>query len=183
MSAVRPVRMRLAAPTPDQVLERIYAEHHDAVWRCLRALGVPYDQLDDATQDVFVVVHRRLAGFDHAAPVGAWILGISRNIARKYRSIRASAPLLGVIDRDRAASPEEVVETRRAAEVVQHFLEALPLEQREVFVLMEIHGLSAPEISTQLQVPLNTIYSRLRLARRRFDRTLERERARVRRAP
>lgn len=170
---------RRAATRADRVsvLERVYADHHDAVWRCLRALGVRYDQLDDAIQDVFIVVHRRLPTFDHAAPVGAWILGIARNVARKYRTSRPAAPLLQVIDRDGAPSPEQVVQRREAAELVQRVLESLPAEQREVLVLIELHGLSAVEAAAQIGAPLNTVYSRLRLARVRLDRAIARARA------
>lgn len=174
MSAARRAATRSARVS---VLERVYADHHDAVWRCLRALGVPLDQLDDATQDVFVVVHRRLPSFDHAAPVGAWVLGIARNVARKYRSRRPAAPLLQVIDRDAAPSPEQVVQRREAAELVQRVLESLPVEQREALVLIELHGLSAPEVAAQIGVPLNTVYSRLRLARARLDRAIARAKA------
>jgi RNA polymerase sigma-70 factor (ECF subfamily) len=173
VSAARPAATRSARVS---VLERVYADNHDAVWRCLRALGVRYDQLDDATQDVFIVVHRRLPSFDHAAPVRAWILGIARNVARKYRGARPSTPLLSVIDRDDAPSPEQIVQRREAAELVQRVLDSLPLEQREVLVLIDLHGLSAPDVAAQIGAPLNTVYSRLRLARARLDRAIARTR-------
>ncbi len=167
----------MADPTHDP-FEAAYERHHDAVWRCLRALGVPYPALDDATQDVFVVVHRRLPDFDHASALGAWILGIARNVARKYRERQRPRPMLDVIDRHTPESPDTIIARRRAAALVQAFVDALPTEQREVFVLIELHGLTAPQVAEQTSIPLNTVYSRLRLARRRFDRTLARQAAR-----
>jgi RNA polymerase sigma-70 factor (ECF subfamily) len=52
---------------------------------------------------------------------------------------------------------------------VYSFLEELPAPQREVFVLAELELESAPDIASALGVPLNTVYSRLRLARARFE--------------
>ncbi len=158
--------------------EEVYARHYTAVWRCLRALGVPTEQIDDATQDVFMVVHRRLPGFDHAAPVRSWVLGIARNVALKVHARRRRAsPMLAVVEREEHAAPEELVARRDAAAVVSRFLEALDPQQREVFVLSQLEDMPVPEIAQTLGIKLNTAYSRLRLARRRFDRVVARHAA------
>jgi RNA polymerase sigma-70 factor (ECF subfamily) len=183
---VEPSRQAAIHPrSPDAVeadaarreLAEVYAQHHAAVWRCLRALGVPPDQVDDAVQDVFLVVHRRLPRFDHAAPVRSWILGIARNVARRLHERRhRSPPRLAVVQPDPPA-PEELVARRDAAAVVERFLDALDPEQRAVFVLAQLEGLDVPEIARTLGIKLNTAYSRLRLARRRFDRVVARHAA------
>lgn len=155
----------------------VYAQHHAAVWRCLRALGVPADQVDDAVQDVFLVVHRRLPQFDHAAPVRSWILGIARNVALKLHERRHRPPPRLALVQPEPPAPEELVARRDAAAVVERFLDALDPEQRAVFVLAQLEGLDVPEIARTLGINLNTAYSRLRLARGRFDRVVARHAA------
>src|SRR5688572_8332202 len=72
-----------------------YTEHFNFVWRSLRLLGVPPDLLDDAAQDVFSVVFRRLADFDGSAALTTWLFAIARRVAANYRrreSRRLSVP-------------------------------------------------------------------------------------------
>jgi RNA polymerase sigma-70 factor (ECF subfamily) len=165
------------ADDPRRAFAEVYAQHHAAVWRCLRALGVPADQADDAVQDVFLVVHRRLPRFDHAAPVRSWILGIARNVALKLHERRHRPPPRLALVQPEPPAPEEVVARRDAAAVVERFLDTLDPEQRAVFVLAQLEGLDVPEIARTLGIKLNTAYSRLRLARLRFDRVVARHAA------
>ena len=53
-------------------------------------------------------------------------------------------------------------------------LEHIPIERRGVFVMHDIDGIAAPEIAVALEIPLNTAYSRLRLARRDFGEAVAR---------
>lgn len=164
----------------DDAFEAVYAAHHDFAWRCLRALGVHPASVDDATQDVFVIVHRKLHRFDHKAPIKAWVFGIVRNVARRYRERAARPrPPLQVVD---PPAPDEVTAWREAASVVERFLDELDDGQRAVFVLSQLEGMSVVEIAKTLRLKTNTAYSRLRLARQRFRRVVDREQAKRRRA-
>jgi RNA polymerase sigma-70 factor (ECF subfamily) len=161
----------------------VFRDHHDFVWRTLRHLGVEDPLVDDATQDVFVVVHRRLGDFDARAPLRSWLIGICRRVALRYRERSARrGDRLEVVDADGPAvptgDPEHAVQTSEAVEMVEQFLDALDPDKRAVFRLCEIEGMSAPEVADALGVNLNTVYSRLRLARRRFEETVRRQRAR-----
>lgn len=167
------------APVRDQgEFTRVFAAQHDFVWRTLGYLGVGRPAQDDATQDVFIVVHRRWGSYDPAVPLRAWLFGIARRVADKYRARAARAAPLRVLPDPDAPLPDEALARREAAGLIEAFLAALPEEQRDVFLLAELEGLSAPEIAVALDGKLNTIYSRLRLARRAFERTLARHRAR-----
>lgn len=70
--------------------------------------------------------------------------------------------------------PHEALERSEAARFVETFLSRLDEPQATVFVLAEIEGMTAPEIASCLGVGVNTVYSRLRLARERFERALSR---------
>ena len=160
-------------------LETIFKEHHDCVWRTLRALGIPPSQIDDAVQEVFLVAHRRLRDYDGRASVRAWLLGIARKVGPrvqlKARSVRGvSLPVEGL------RAPDDVdarLERSRAARRVVEFLRTLDEDQRRVFVLAEIEGFTAVEIAHVIGASVNTVYSRLRLARGRFNRMSARARA------
>lgn len=188
MQAVNSRRSRQASyvdaavvPTPCD-LAAIYRDHHDMVWRYLGGLGVPPSAVDDGTQDVFVVVHRRIDDYDGRLPLRPWILGIARKVALKYREkmARRRTYLVPLDDLPphacRVAEPEaeSLMAQTEAAELVAQFLETMKLEKREVFVLVDIEGLTAVEVAAALDVNVNTVYSRLRDARQRFERFVAR---------
>ncbi len=80
-----PGASEVAASQPERDITQVYETHFRYVWRCLRSLGVRSEHLDDALQDVFIVVQRRLAEFDGKAQLSTWLYAIALRIARKYR--------------------------------------------------------------------------------------------------
>ena len=158
-------------PPLSQQFAALFTQHADFVRRSLRRLGVPASDVDDALQEVFLVVHRRIADYEDRGLLRAWLFAISRQVASHYHrgTSRAENRRRGlIID---AASPdlEELLARREAEEVVTRFLDELDEAQREVFCLSDIEGLTAPEIVVALGLNLNTVYGRLRLARKRFE--------------
>lgn len=161
------------APTFD----RVYVDHFAFVWRCLRALGVPDASVDDAAQDVFLVVHRQLGAFRGQSTLKTWLFGILRNVASNHRrAIKrrdpGDAPRPTDLAPD-APSPLEHAQNLEAAAFVQGFLSTLDDRKRAVFVLGALEELSMPEVAAALSIPLNTAYTRLRRAREDFQRALE----------
>ncbi|HEX7669674.1 MAG TPA: sigma-70 family RNA polymerase sigma factor [Polyangiaceae bacterium] len=156
----------------------IYEAYFDFVWRSLRRLGVPEATLDDAAQDVFVVVHRRLPEFEARSTVKTWLFGIVVRVVATHRRAAARRPTEPLDDAPAApgSAPEELTEAREAAHLVRKLLEELTDDRRAVFVLTELEQMSAPEISAALGVNLNTVYSRLRAARHDFETALTRHR-------
>jgi RNA polymerase sigma-70 factor (ECF subfamily) len=157
--------------------ESIYREHHPSVWRLMRCMGVPLAMVDDATQECFLVVYRRIAEVDRSRSLRPWIYAIARRIAwRAARTTGTRARLLASFEpNQRASSPADATEHRQLLGRVAEILDAMPLEQREVFVLTEFEEMTVPEIATLVGAPVATIYSRLRLARARFQRLQPRE--------
>jgi len=168
------------APADDAArVEEIFKTHADFVWRALRRQGVPDAEVEDAVQEVFLVVYRRVDEYVEQGSIRAWLFTISRQVASHYR--RSLARRGRKLD---ALSDEPVVqggamdarERAEAVAVVNAFLNELGEEQAMVFYLIEIEGLTAPEVASSLGVNLNTVYGRLRLARKRFE-TMLAERA------
>lgn len=166
---------RAPAPGPDRSFADLYRRYHDRVWRTLGCLGVPEASVDDAVQEVFLVVHRRLGDPDQYTSVKSWIYAVARRVAwHHHRTHARRRRRLEAVQREpeppASVSPEEQVARSEAVVVMRRFLDTLDDAQRVVFVLAEIEGLTAPEISQVVQAKVSTVHSRLRLARRRFER-------------
>jgi RNA polymerase sigma-70 factor (ECF subfamily) len=156
----------------------VYARHFPFVWRCLRTLGVPDAGLDDAAQDVFVVVHRRLAGFRGESSLRTWLFGIVRHVASNHqRGMRrkgARQEPLQVEHVSLGPGPLERAQDAEAAAFVHRFAAGLDQKKRELFVLAVLEQMSIPEVAAALSIPVNTAYTRLRSLRAEFQTALAR---------
>lgn len=181
-SLVCPTEVAAAVTHRPLTLESIYREHFRLVWRLLRRLGVAEAQLDDAAQDVFLVVQRKLGDFDARAPVRSWIFAIGTRVASEYRRrvVRARSVPLDEGIADASANPARQTEMQEAVRLLHALLSELDEDKRTVFVLSELEQLSVVEIASVLGQNVNTIYSRLRSARKSFDRALARRLAATR---
>lgn len=160
-----------ATPRLDRRVRELFDVHADFVWRSLMRLGLGAAAAEDALQDVFVVVHRKLETFEERGLERAWLFAIARRVARDHRRAadRARKRLEGLEPlQEPAGSPEDQVLREQAARIVGEFLESLDAERRTVFHLAEIEGLSGPEIAVATGENVNTVYTRLRAARRLF---------------
>jgi RNA polymerase sigma-70 factor (ECF subfamily) len=174
--AVPPVSEAVSpsSATNAATFQEIYAEHVVLIWRGLRGLGVPEASLEDAVQDVFLVVHRRLGSFDGSSTVRTWLFGIALHVARNYRRREQRKGGCTSLDAapevaDAAPGPHEDAATAEALRQVALALETLDDVKREVFVLAELEQMSAAEIAETLGINVNTVYSRLHAARRAFE--------------
>ena len=153
-----------------------YRTYFRYVFALLGRLGVPAASIDDVVQEVFLVLHRRRDEFRNDSSVRTWLHGIALHTARRHRARirRAEQPPPDLPAPSTPRDPESAASTSQELELLDRLLAALGDEQREVFVLAEIAELPAPEIAELLGVKLNTVYSRLRLARARVRETLDR---------
>lgn len=139
------------------------------MWRVLGRLGVDRSDVPDVAQEVFLVVHRRLADYDGRAPVRAWIYGICVRQAADYRrSIRrrGKLPDEALPQRSSPADQEHELELGRARARLFAVLETLDPDKREVFVLYELERLPMSEVARIVDCPVQTAYSRLHAARK-----------------
>jgi RNA polymerase sigma-70 factor (ECF subfamily) len=160
---------RTEALTPG--FEAIYRKHHDFVWRSVRRLGVSDAEVDDLVQEVFVVVHRRLADFEGRSAITTWLFGIAYRVIRDHRrSAAARRRREQEVEAGRPPTePDKKVSRAQAVGLLDELLDGLEEDQRSVFVMAEIANMTAPEIAELTETKLNTVYSRLRLARRAFE--------------
>ncbi len=160
-----------ARPYPEPLeFTEVFRQHFDFVWRSLRSLGVSDATLDDAVQEVFISVHRRLPDFEHRSSLKTWIYSIAYRTAQNYRrgARRRDAVELDPEAASNEPGPGEHLAGAQAGRFVLGFLDQLAAERRDVFVLCVLEELTAPDVAEILQIKLNTVYSRLRLARADF---------------
>jgi RNA polymerase sigma-70 factor (ECF subfamily) len=168
----------------DVPFEALYDQHVAFVWRSLRRLGVKDAALDDAVQDVFLTVHRKLGEFEGRSSFKTWLFGISLRVARKHHAAaqRSSQDsLTGSWSDVPVVTPAAHAEQNEVVELFYRLLQSLHESRRMVFVLAEIEEFTVPEIAEALRLNLNTVYSRLRAARREFEQAVLRLRAQERR--
>jgi RNA polymerase sigma-70 factor (ECF subfamily) len=174
-------RFELAAPAqpvqpvrPMAVTDRLstmFHDHYDFVWRSVRRLGVAPDAVDDAAQEVFVVASRKLDAIE-VGKEKAFLFGTAVRVAsdtRRALQRRRQAPSAEQAEPvDAGPALDELVEQKRARQLLDELIEQLPEDTRPVFVLFELEGLTMAEIATCLDLPAGTVASRLRRARELF---------------
>ena len=166
VSAVAPAEPALPVPS----LADVYEANVDYVFRCLRSLGVRGPALDDAIQDVFIVVQDKLAVFDGRGQLRTWLYAIALRVARRYRT-RFAIEASKFVDGEPLshADGEHAIEQAERLSLARRALDRLDDDKREIFVLGHIEQMSAPEIAEITGLPVNTVYSRLRAARLAFN--------------
>lgn len=172
LSSYPPSLARPLAGEAELRLRGMVAAHFEAMWRLLRRLGVPTRDLDDAVQEVILVLARRLDTIEKGSE-RAFVLSTAYRIAATARRTLRRRPqtveLDDVVLTDPGRDPEALFEQRRARELLDDVLAALPIELRAVFVLYELERLTMAEIAETLGVPPGTVASRLRRARALFQ--------------
>ena len=147
---------------------RLFAEHVGFVWRVLLRHGVPARELEDACQEVFIVVFRRLPEFEGRSTLQTWIYGVAVRVAIGLRRrayfrrelLTDTPPEIGAA----ANAYDALIQTEARSLLVAAFA-ALPRPKREVFVLYELEGMTMAEVAAALRVPENTALYRLYGAR------------------
>ena len=152
--------------------EEIYRAHFAFVWRSLRRLGIREEDAADVAQEVFIVVHRKLPEFAGRSKVTTWLYGVCFRVASERRRARPRAEL-GAQEAaalvGRPADPATTAERNEGLAMLERVLDRIPDDQRAVFCLFELEGMTGEEIAEALEIPLGTAYSRLRLARAAFS--------------
>ncbi len=154
--------------------EHVYDEHVSYVWNSLRRLGVPSRDVEDVVQDTFVIVHRKLVEFDPKRPLRPWLFGIAYRMALAYRrrAVQREVPTESPTCSSAGDDFEGEVTMRERA---YRLLQRLPPERQAVLIMHELDEMTAQEIAEALSIPLNTVYSRLRVARQEFGEFAARE--------
>jgi RNA polymerase sigma-70 factor, ECF subfamily len=161
-------------------LRRAFDEHFCFVWRYLRRMGLGDADADDAAQQVFVVLSRRLEGIEPQKE-RAFLYGTAARVFSEHRRARArrrevvGEEAVEPIDSER--SPDSVANREQARALLDQVLDQMDDKLRTVFVLFELEEIGTAQIAEMLTLPTGTVASRLRRARESFHAIVKRMRA------
>lgn len=160
--------------------ERVQAQVRESfayVWRLLRRLGLGPTDAEDAAQQVFIVLAKKISELE-CGKERAFLYGTAVRIAWRARRTleRRREELRPAVDEEDCPSPapDQILAQREARSLLDKILGSLPLDVRTVFVLFEVEGLSLTEIARALEIPRGTVASRLRRGRTEFRRMVRR---------
>jgi len=163
----------------------VYQQYFDFVWTSGRRLGIQPSGMDDLIQEVFLVIHAKLHTVENQQSLRSWIYSVVRRTASNHRRARRTHTdaSLGAPGEGEALSreptPLEQTERNAGFQLLMSLLDQLDGPKREIFALVDVEDLSVPEAAEVLGIPLNTAYSRLRVARQSFEAALARHEART----
>jgi RNA polymerase sigma-70 factor, ECF subfamily len=167
--------VRLAPPhAPDVTVGEAsfiaFQRELDYIYRAFRRLGVQNGDVDDLGQDLFVVLHRSWTEYDPARPLRPYLFGIAFRITSAYkrRKRRERAYRLRHVG-DVECGPDELFREMQSRALLMAALDRIPLARRAVLIMHELDEVPVSEVARVLSIPLFTVYSRLRKARRELQ--------------
>ncbi len=156
----------------------VFDAHFGYVWNTLRRLGVGEADAQDQAQEVFVVVSSLLGDYDPSRPIRPWLFGIAYRVACRWRALARHRRELAMDSPPDAPDPrpaaDEELAAHQARDLVLRALDTIDLDRRAVLVMNLLDEQPMPEVAEALGIPVNTAYSRLRLAREDFQKAVKR---------
>lgn len=170
-----PSQLRSAAREAVDVrdFQAVYSNTYEDVVRWIRALGGPSSDQDDLIQDIFMIVHRKLAEFD-GENLAAWLYRITAHRVRDFRRLAWVRYVLGngalSVEKLESADPTQVAlfETAEKRRELVRLLSRLSSRLRTTFILFEIDGYTAEEIAEIQELSVNTVRARISRARKQL---------------
>jgi RNA polymerase sigma-70 factor (ECF subfamily) len=138
--------------------DAIYEREFDYVWRSVGRLGVQSADIADAVHDVFLVLYRRWNELERKAEIRPWLFGVARRVAAGMRAKRR--------EESSELEPATVDDPQAAMRsLLRSAMGQLDDDRRAVVILHDLEGHTGAEVAAILDIPVNTVHSRLRLAR------------------
>jgi RNA polymerase sigma-70 factor, ECF subfamily len=139
--------------------------------------GASPELAEDLVQETMISVWTKAGLYDPArGSVLTWVFTIARNLRIDRIRKESTMPLSELGDYDAPSDDigsDEVLVRKQSAALVANALAGIPEEQKQVLILSFANDLSQSQIAKQLNLPLGTVKSRMRLAYNRLRKTLE----------
>lgn len=149
-------------------LETLLAKYRDTVFRYGLRYCKTSEDAEDAVQETLWAATKSIASFRRAAAVTTWLFTIVRNkchrLTNRWYADPSLADVLPLIP-DLARTPEEQLITEQIQQILAHALSQIDALHREVIILRDVEGLTAPEAAHRLNITVQALKSRLHRAR------------------
>jgi RNA polymerase sigma-70 factor (ECF subfamily) len=164
-----------AGLSADEACLGAFQQELDYVFRTLRRLGPAPSEVEDLAQEVFLALRGAWDQYDADRPLRPYLLGISFRIASAYQRKRSREVSFGIVEvGDAGPGPDDTLQSKQARALVLAALERIPLPRRAVLVMHDIDDIPVGQVAAALDIPLFTVYSRLRKARRELESAVRR---------
>ena len=161
--------------TPDEACLDAFQRELDYIHRTLRRLGATTAEVEDLAQDVFLALRKSWSQYDPERPLRPYLFGIAFRLASAYQRKSRREIAFGVVEIDDVGpGPDDALQVKRARALVLTALERIPIPRRAVLIMRDIDDVPVDQIASVLSIPLFTVYSRLRKARRELDAAVKR---------
>jgi RNA polymerase sigma-70 factor (ECF subfamily) len=134
----------------------------------LRMCRRPHDA-DDVLQDTLLNIATHLESFEGRSSFSSWVFALTRSACSRMQRGLKNRPTVSDDSvpepRDDAPTPEQSATDRQIGRALVHALDGLPDDYREVILLRDVEGLTAPEAADALGVSVDALKSRLHRAR------------------
>lgn len=160
--------------------KELFVKHRSDVARLVQRMTGPGADVDDLVQEVFFQVHRSVKDFRRQARFSTWLYRVTVNVVLMQRRSAKSRPVLvetpeTLSPAAQGLAPDEDAARRARVQAFGRLLEQISEKKRSVFVLHELQGLSAAEISEIVDAPVLTVRTRLFYARKELAELLRSE--------
>ena len=156
--------------TADEACLDAFQSELDYVYRSLRRLGTHPADIEDLGQEVFLALRQSWREYDPGRPLRPYLFGIAFRIASAHGRKRRREVAFGVVEvNEMGPGPDEALQSKQARALVLAALDRIPLPRRAVLLMHDLDGVPVGEVASVLGVPLFTVYSRLRKARRELE--------------
>ncbi|MGH1342291.1 MAG: RNA polymerase sigma factor [Nannocystales bacterium] len=168
--------------------ENTFRRRYPLVCRLVRGFGVASPQVEDAAQEVFIVLYRRRDEFVAGGVVPTPLLyGVARRVSANVRRKEARRRDRDVLDARRLVAvgtgAEDRLELQSRAAVVRAALEGMDDSKRCIFVMVEVEGMTVKAFAAEFGINVNTAHARLRAARLAVERAVARAKAKAQPGP
>jgi RNA polymerase sigma-70 factor (ECF subfamily) len=164
-----------AGLSADEACLGAFQQELDYVFRTLRRLGTAPSEVEDLAQEVFLALRGAWDQYDADRPLRPYLFGISFRIASAYQRKRSREVSFGIVEvGDAGPGPDDTLQSKQARALVLAALERIPLPRRAVLVMHDIDDIPVGQVAAALDIPLFTVYSRLRKARRELESAVRR---------
>ena len=168
--------IRAIARGNSAAMRTLFDRYRGKVFRFLQRLLRSEASADELTGEVFLEIWRNAGRFEGRSAVTTWILAIARfkalSLLRRERECELDEAIVAELP-DNADGPELALQQKDRGKILQTFLGRLSLDHREVIDLIYYHDKSIDEVARIINIPVNTVKTRMFYARRRLARELE----------
>jgi RNA polymerase sigma factor (sigma-70 family) len=155
----------------------LYDRHHEGVRQFVARATSSKADAEDITHEAFLTLAKIAARYDGRASARPFLLGIAAQLVRRRkrglgRWAQALTSFADTFSFPRVRTPEDAASTIEEMRRFDEALGRLTAEKRLVFLLIEREGLSGEEVARALDIPVNTVWTRLHHARNDLRRSL-----------